>query len=595
MQSIPQLMEILTDRGARGLPLERVYRHVCREDLLLQCYSQIGTNAGAMTRGVTDETVDGMSLAKIHQIAQILRDGDWEWKPVRRVLIPKKSGKLRPLGLPTWSDKLVQQAVKVLLEAYYEPQFSNRSFGFRRGLGCHDALADIARWAGVTWFIEGDISKCFDNIDHDVLMSLLGEQIHDDRLLKLMRTMLQAGYMEDWKRYPTLSGTPQGGVASPLLANIYLDRLDRFVETELLPQYNRGESRRKNLEWVKVNNLINHHRTTLPADEYQALVQRRRTMSSYDTADPNFRRLTYVRYADDFLLGFTGPKDEAEQIKARLKQFVESKLNLQLSDEKTLITHAKTEKARFLGYEVQVMRSDSKVDHNGRRSVNGLISMLVPRDVIESHGKAYMSHGKPTQRDDLLHKSDHEIVSHYQTVYRGLVNYYGMAHNLSTRLNQLRWVLETSMVCTLAGKHRCSCASLWRKHKVKLPTPCGWVNAFEVRSVGNDKRTKVTHFGGISLRRRKFSPVGERKAGNGIPGSLHLRERILGTVCQVCRKSDGNLQIHRIRRMADILGGNPQDRPHWQQVMLAMNRLTITVCGECHDGIHSRCERPPLS
>lgn len=595
MQSIPQLMEILMDRGARGLPLERVYRHVCREDLLLQCYSQIGTNAGAMTRGVTDETVDGMSLTRIHQISQILRDGDWDWKPVRRVLIPKKSGKMRPLGLPTWSDKLVQQAVKVVLEAYYEPQFSNRSFGFRRGLGCHDALAGISRWNGVTWFIEGDISKCFDNIDHDVLMSILGEKIQDNRLLKLVRTMLQAGYMENWKYNPTFSGTPQGGVASPLLANIYLDRLDKFVETELLPQYNRGGSRRKNLEWVKVNNLINHHRKTLPADAYQALVRQRRTMSSFDTSDPNYRRLTYVRYADDFLLGFAGPKDEAEQIKARLKQFVESHLKLQLSDEKTLITHAKTEKARFLGYDLQVMRSDSKVDRNGRRSVNGLTLLLAPRDVIESHSKAYMSHGKPTQRSDLLHKSDHEIVSHYQTVYRGLVNYYGMAHNLASRFNQLRWVLETSMACTLAGKHRCSCASLWRKHKVKRQTPHGWVNAFEVRSVDSDGRTKVTHFGGISLRRRKPLLVGKRETDGGIPGSPHLRERILGTVCQVCRKCDENLQIHHIRRMADILGDKPQDRPLWQQMMLAMNRLTITVCGACHADIHNNCDRPPLS
>jgi retron-type reverse transcriptase len=166
MQSIPKLLEILSDRGSRGLPLERLYRHVCREDLLLQCYSQIGTNAGAMTPGITPETVDGMSLGKIRQIAQVLRDGDWQWKPVRRVLIPKKSGKMRPLGLPTWSDKLVQQAIKAILEAYYEPQFSSRSFGFRRGYGCHHALREISRWKGVTWFIEGDISKCLDTASY---------------------------------------------------------------------------------------------------------------------------------------------------------------------------------------------------------------------------------------------------------------------------------------------------------------------------------------------------------------------------------------------------------------------------------------------
>ena len=384
-------------------------------------------------------------------------------------------------------------------------------------------------------------------------------------------------------------------MVSPLLANIYLDRLDRFVETELLPQYNRGERRRKNLEWVKVNNFINHHRAKLSADEYRTLVQRRRSMTSYDTADPNYRRLVYVRYADDFLLGFTGPKVEADEIKARLKQFIESQLKLQLSDEKTLITHAKTEKARFLGYELQTMRSDCKLDRNGRRCVNGAMALLVPRDVIESQVEAYMSGGKPTQRDDLLYKSDHEIVSHYQMVYRGLVHYYEMAHNLAKRFNRLHWVLETSMVCTLAGKHRRSCASLWKQYKVKRPTPHGSVNAFEIRSVDRNGRTRVSYFGGISLRRRRFTVPADRKANADFPGSKHLRERIQGKVCQVCRKRDGNLQIHRIRRMTDITATNPQGRPRWQQVMIALNRKTITVCPECHDDIHGHHRDAPLS
>jgi group II intron reverse transcriptase/maturase len=216
MQSIHKLIEILSDRGRRGLCLERVYRHLSREDLLIEAYAKIGKNDGALTRGVDGETVDGMSLEKIRAVGQLLRDGDWIWRPVRRIHIPKKNGKTRPLGIPTWSDKLVQQVIKFILEAYYEPQFSRFSFGFRSGLGCHHALKEIVdHWKGVKWFIEGDISKCFDGIDHRVLLSMLTERIHDDRFIKLVRTMLEAGYLEDWRYGETLSGTPQGGIATP--------------------------------------------------------------------------------------------------------------------------------------------------------------------------------------------------------------------------------------------------------------------------------------------------------------------------------------------------------------------------------------------
>ena len=313
MQSIHKLIEVLSDRGRRKLCLERVYRHLSREDLLVEAYAKIGKNDGALTKGVDGETVDGMSREKVQTISQLLRDGDWIWKPVRRIHIPKKDGRTRPLGIPTWSDKLVQQVIKFILEAYYEPRFSDRSHGFRPGRGCHTALRKVAlTWTGTTWFIESDIAQCFDRLDHTVMLGILGEKIHDNRFLRLLRNMLQAGYLEDWEWNATLSGAPQGGVASPILSNIYLDRLDTFVETVLIPHYTRGEHRKRNPTYVEVTQALKRARSRGDRGRVRQLRKQQRSLPSGDPHDPGYRRLRYARYADDQLLGFTGPKAEAE-------------------------------------------------------------------------------------------------------------------------------------------------------------------------------------------------------------------------------------------------------------------------------------------
>ena len=206
-----------------------------------------------MTPGSEAETADGMTVGKIERIIDALRHERYRFRPVKRVYIPKKDGKQRPLGLPSWSDKLLGEVVRLLLEAYYEPQFSDHSHGYRPGRGCHTALREVAVvWTGTTWFIEGDISRCFDELDHQVMLETLGEKIHDNRLLRLLGQMLSAGYLEDWVWNATLSGAPQGGVLSPCLSNIYLDRLDRYVETVLLPEYNTKGVRRHNPAYSRV-------------------------------------------------------------------------------------------------------------------------------------------------------------------------------------------------------------------------------------------------------------------------------------------------------------------------------------------------------
>src|SRR5258708_15564592 len=181
-----------------------------------------------------------MSLAKIQAIIGALRDERYRWTPARRVYIDKKgSAKKRPLGLPSWSDKLLQEVIRSLLEAYYEPQFRARSHGFRPRRGCHTALQEIQRgWAGTAWFVEGDISQCFDRLDHAIMRGILAEKIHDNRFLRLIDGLLQAGYLEEWHHFATLSGSPQGGILSPILANIYLARLDPVLKNELPPTHN---------------------------------------------------------------------------------------------------------------------------------------------------------------------------------------------------------------------------------------------------------------------------------------------------------------------------------------------------------------------
>jgi group II intron reverse transcriptase/maturase len=402
-----------------------------------------------MTPGADGETADGTSLAGIGRIIDAVRHERYRFQPVKRACIPKKNGKLRPLGLPSWSDKIVGEVIRLLLEAYYEPRFSGCSHGFRPRRGCHTALTDVAiTWTGTTWFIESDISDCFGSLDHEVMLSILSEKISDNRFLRLLRNMLQAGYLEDWKWNATLSGAPQGGVVSPVLSNIYLDRLDKFAETVLIPEYTRGVVRARNPAYRRAETAVRRARKRGDRAAVRELRQQMRSMPSMDPRDPGYRRLRYARYADDALLGFTGPKAGAEEIKARLAQYLHEDLKLALSEEKTLITHARTQAANFLGYEITVAHDDRKTTR-GHRWLNGTIQLRVPATVIKAKCAPYLKRGKPAHRPALKDRDDHAIISIYGAEYRGLVQYYLLAVNV-WRLDRLEWAAKTSMLKTLA-------------------------------------------------------------------------------------------------------------------------------------------------
>ncbi|TDC73571.1 maturase [Actinomadura sp. 7K507] len=553
--------------------------------MYLMAYGRIYSNQGAMTPGATAETVDGMSLEKIGRIMNAVRHERYRFKPVKRIYIPKRNGRTRPLGLPTWSDKLVGEVVRLLLEAYYEPTFSGLSHGFRPRRGCHTALREVAHtWTGTAWFIEGDISDCFGSLDHQVMLSVLAEKIHDNRFLRLVRTMLQAGYLQDWVWTATLSGVPQGGVVSPILSNIYLDRLDDFVETVLIPEYNQGGLRRRSTTYRKVEKQLALARRRGDRAQARQLRRQLRELPSQDMNDPGYRRLRYVRYADDTLLGFAGPKHEAEEIKRRLATFLRDDLKLELSPDKTLITHARTGAANFLGYEITVGRSDRMVA-KGRRSHNGVVQLRVPKTVIKEKCAPYLKRGKPACLPHLFNKDDHTIVSMYGAVYRGIVQYYLLAGDVS-RLNRLHWVMQTSLLKSLANKHRSTVTRTARKYKTVVVTPAGPRKCLQARvDRGDGRKPLVAQFGGIPLIRQKTAVIQDHNPDRPHRPRKELISRLLAGRCEICESTD-RIQVHHIRRLAD-LGQLGQSQPPWAQIMAKRRRKTLIICQSCHDLVHT--------
>jgi group II intron reverse transcriptase/maturase len=587
MQSAETVLDVLRERGRRGLPCNELYRQLFNPHLYLMAYGRLYSNQGAMTPGVDGETVDGMSVAKIGRIIEAVRHERYRFTPARRVYIPKKNGKKRALGLPSWSDKLLGEVVRLLLEAYYEPRFSDRSHGFRPGRGCHTALTEVTqRWIGTTWFIEGDISRCFDELDHDIMVGILGEHIRDNRLLRLLRNMLHAGYLEDWEYHATYSGTPQGSGVSTVLSNIYLDRLDKFVETVLIPEYTRGDGRAPNPAYRRVRDAIVRARNHGNWDLERRLRQHLRTLPKGDPQDPGFRRLRYCRYADDHLLGLIGPKAEAEEIKARLARFLREDLKLELSPDKTLITHARTGAARFLGYEITTLHSDTKIT-NGRRAVNGKTALRVPRDVIRAKTTPYLKFGKPERLPALLNLPDTMIVARYGAQWRGLLQYYLLAQDV-WRLNRLQWVMLTSMLKTLAAKHGSSVTAMARKHQTVIATPHGPRVCFQASAERPGKKPLVTRFGGIPLARQKKAVLNDRQPvpATGRHQGRELLSRLRRSRCELCEQP-AEVQVHQVAKLARLATpGRPQ--PPWAALMARMRRKTLIVCQPCHDTIHTR-------
>jgi group II intron reverse transcriptase/maturase len=593
MRDAETVLGMLRDRGTRGLKVDDLYRQLYNPLLYLRAYGRIYSNDGAMTKGGTSETADGMSLDKIEEIIASLKRGTFRWTPVRRTYIAKKNGKKRPLGLPSFTDKLVQEVIRSLLEALYEPQFSEASHGFRPQRGCHTALSLVQRtWTGCKWFIEGDIRACFDRLDHSVMLSILAQKITDQRFLHLIKHLLQAGYLEDWHYHATYSGSPQGGVVSPILSNIYLDQLDHYIEQELIPRFTQGAERHPNREYARLRQQAVRLKQKGKMAQAEPIMKMIRELPAGDPNDPTYRRLHYVRYADDTLLGFVGTKKEAEEIKDLLRTYLHETLKLELSEEKTLITHAATQAARFLGYEIvgghcnsRLFGEKNKPKRVKRRRLNGTMRLRVPADVIERKRREYQQRGKPLRRMTLAPKGDYTILKTYQDEYRGLYQYYQYAGNVSW-LHTLHWDMYQSVVHTLAAKYQTRCTTILKRFKTTIETPHGVRTCLQVTTPRQEgKKPLVATFGGIPLKQNKQAVLVDRFPTPIRYEQKEVVRRLERGICELCEVKDERCVVHHTRKLVDLerMG---KKRPLWAQIMLKRRRKTLIVCQSCHHIIH---------
>ena len=571
---------------------ERLYRILFNEELFYVAYQKIASNGGSTTKGSDGRSIDEMSLARIETLIASLKDESYQPHPSRRVHIPKKNGKTRPLGIPAFEDKLVQEVVRMILEAIYEGHFETTSHGFRPKRSCHTALLHIQKtFSGAKWFIEGDIKGFFDNIDHDVLVGILRERISDDRFIRLIRKFLKAGYVEDWTFHNTYSGTPQGGIVSPILANIYLDKLDKYVK-EYIRHFDMGTKRRPGKE---SNDLANERKRTVrklkkikDGTEKAALVarlkaieQERAAFPSGDEMDGSYRRLKYIRYADDFILGVIGSKEDALRIKEDIKSFLSESLALELSEEKTLITHT-GKSAKFLGYEITVTRNNhQRRDVQGRlrrtygKRVRLNVSMATLRDKLLEYGamEIKLRNGKeiwkPKCRSGLIFNDDLEILDRYNRETVGFCNYYLIANNCVV-LHNFRYIMEYSMYKTFAGKYRSTVRKINKKYRLNKLFTVKYEQKGVIKSrtfyKTSFKRRTTAFNGSCDIEPYSIADVSR----------TNLTDRLKAEKCELCGAT-GKLIMHHVRNLKDL-----KEKESWKRLMSARKRKTIALCPSCH-------------
>lgn len=598
--TVEKRLDSVIDLSRQGKRINGLFRLLGCPSLWERAYEQVAPNKGALTPGIDpDNTLDGFSLERMERIMAAVLDGSYRFSPARRQYIPKPNGKKRPLGIPTADDKLVQAAVKILLEHVYEPVFADQSHGFRRGRSCHSALTEIRRtWHGVKWLIEVDIVGYYDNIDHDILLGLLRRRIDDDRLIRLIGRMLKAGYLEDWTFHRTFSGAPQGGVISPILANIYLHELDEFM-AGMKTRFDKGQTRRRSAAYLEASKriqirrrMIERRRANGQEEEIPALVEeirewerRRLEEPALDPFDPNYRRLRYCRYADDFVIGVIGSKDDARGIMAEVRAYLAETLKLEVSEEKSGIRKA-DEGAMFLGYQLKTYG-----DGQTRRMIKGdrAVTMRLPGDRMQLHvpvdrlarfaerqrlGNIHINRGEA--RCELINNSDVAILTGYNAMMRGLAEYYKLGTLWKDEVGRLHHLWWWSFMKTISRTHKCS---------VK-------VTAERLR---NGDRLGLWYEG---RHQRRFMPMFRLKDVRPTPASGHVDrqtfahihfagrndfvDRLRARACQACGTEDVPVEVHHVRKMSDMQGTTL-----WTRVKAARTRKRVVLCRDCHVAHHA--------
>lgn len=598
MRNPQSVLNSLTEQSTRpNYKFEKLYRIMFNEEMYYQAYQKLYANPGNMTKGSDGGTIDGTSISTIKQLIEAIRDESYQPAPSRRVYILKKNGKKRPLGIPSFGDKLVQEVIRMILQSVYESYFEDSSHGFRPKRSCHTALRSIQRtFTGTKWFVEGDIKGFFDNINHGVLIGILSERIADERFLRLIRKFLNAGYIEDWVFNKTYSGTPQGGIISPVLANIYLDKLDKYA-SEYITEFNKGKTKKVNPEYAKikwtVDNLVARKlkveqdgsiRSQLLA-KIMELKKQRILVPYNDAMDENYRRLKYIRYADDFLIGIIGSKTDAQKVKEDFKMYLSEKLKLELSEQKTLVTNGKSP-AKFLGYEVSVRKSSA-----AKRNKDGVLSRTFGERVVLEIDNATMRKKlldydamtisvrsgkevwKPKSRPCMKNNDDLEILSQYNAEIRGFYNYYSIANNSYT-IDSFYNIMEYSMYKTYACKYQITTRKIIRKYSegkefvVKYESKDGEILSRKFYNDGFARKANVESKPDLVANSLQFATRGS------------LVDRLKARKCEFCAATD-DLEMHHVRKLKDLKG-----KQDWEKHMIARRRKTLAVCFNCHRKIH---------
>ena len=590
MQEPTVLLTILSQMAQKPeVKFDKLFQKLYNSELWLMAYQSIAPKPGNMTAGVDGKTIDGTGMEMIEALIAELKASTYRPTPVRRVYIPKANGKMRPLGIPSFRDKLLQTVIKLILEAIYEPTFSEASHGFRPGKSCHTALASVKRMTGIRWWVEGDIKGFFDHLNHDTLLRILGKRITDQRFLHLIEQLLKAGYIENWQFNKTYSGAPQGGNLSPILSNIYLNELDQAMAAKIAA-FNRGEVRRPRAAYKAVigQKFKAKKKAQRTGDwiRYKALRKKLLSMEAADPQDPEYRRMNYVRYADDFLVGIIGSKADATELKTWLTEYLRTDLQLELSAEKTLITNAK-ERVRFLGYDIQkgtgkrILRYATKQGVVTRRTCTRTLELLMPRDKVQAFMQAYGNPNgwKGERRPFLLHLSELEILMTYNAEIRGFLGYYSLADNLSMVGGRVMWMTTTSFLCTLADKRQ---SSLMKVAKSLKQGP----NQYAIADQKADGKTKYYYLVSSTKQLHReavtYGQVDQKPDLWRYRVSTELGQRLSANRCEWCGSQEGPFEVHHIRKLKDLKG-----KLAWEVQMMARRRKTMVLCKQCHIDLHA--------
>ena len=599
MQNAELVLSMLNQKSQqdKNFKFRRLYRNLFNTDFYLNAYAKMSSKEGNMTKGVDEKTIDGFSITKVNNLIEQIQYERFQPQSVQRKYIPKKDGKQRPLGIPTFEDKLIQEILRQILEAIYEPLFNKNSHGFRPGKSCHTALYQIKRKCnGRAWIIEGDIKGFFDNINHDILINILKQKIDDGRIINLINKFLKAGIMEEGNIRNSLTGTPQGGIISPLLANIYLNELDNYME-KLQVNYNKGDKRKTNKEYHRLACARYECKKKGNIEKAEAIRKQMIKLPSTDPMDFDYIRVKYVRYADDFVILLHSPKSLAVEIKNKVALFLKSQLQLELNMDKTLITNLLKDKARFLGYEITKAKCDQKIKKikNGTKAriANGVLQLLVPADVINNKIRKYTKNGKPVHINDRINLDIKNLLTKYNAEIRGLYNYYRLATNVSKRLGKFKYYHYYSLVKTLARKHKVSVKKTIGKFGMpaKRKQGTGTINI-----IGTHYQTKAGNktliYFNESLKRINIPITSLDIPGNyKINFKNELIRRLINKRCELCENqfSINELEVHHIRNLKKLNNAadkKKENTPYWIKLMLKIRRKTLIVCKSCHNNIH---------